>query len=242
MGRRAFGRSPSRWANRRARVFVLVRRTRPGQQSALCQLGRMVSRWRSPGMRPIPAGTLRVGTVDRKTGTRDQRTMKARPVRWRMMTRSDLVSVERIGDTVHPDYPEDAAVAAERLQLYPAGCLVLESESGVQGYAVSHPWTFGRPPPLNTRLGDLPRQANTFYIHDLALMPIMRGAGLGTKAVGLLVSQADLDGFTYMSLVAVRGALRFWQTNGFRSVEDEAIQAGLSTYGGGATLMWRAVP
>ncbi len=54
--------------------------------------------------------------------------METRPDCWRRMTRSDLAKVERIGETVHPDYPEDAAVIAERLQLYPAGCFVLSLE------------------------------------------------------------------------------------------------------------------
>ena len=75
---------------------------------------------------------------------------------WRRMVRADLVSVECIGDLVHPTYPEDITVIAERLQLYPAGCLVLECGLAIQGYAVSHPWLFGRPPDLNTQLQDLP--------------------------------------------------------------------------------------
>jgi len=53
------------------------------------------------------------------------------------MAQPDLISVERVGDTVHPDYPEDAAIIAERLQLYPAGRLVLDGEQGIQGYTVA---------------------------------------------------------------------------------------------------------
>src|ERR1700744_4826373 len=99
---------------------------------------------------------------------------------WRRMAGADLVSVERIGDLVHPTYPEDATVVAERLQLYPAGCLVLECRSVTQGYAVSHPWLFGRPPALNTQLQGLPARPDTFYIHDVALMPEFRRSTLGT--------------------------------------------------------------
>ncbi|MEJ1976896.1 MAG: hypothetical protein WDN49_13095 [Acetobacteraceae bacterium] len=55
-----------------------------------------------------------------------------------------------------PLYPEEPAVLAERLQLYPAGCLVLQVGQGIAGYAVSHPWLFGRPPALNARLEGLP--------------------------------------------------------------------------------------
>src|SRR5258708_5746286 len=102
---------------------------------------------------------------------------------WRRMAQPDLPRVECVGDAVHPRYPEDAAIIPERLRLYPAGCLVLDGEQGITGYAVAHPWLFGQPPSLNTQLGHLPVRADTFYIHDLALMPTLRGAGLGMKAV-----------------------------------------------------------
>ena len=151
---------------------------------------------------------------------------------WRCMRQSDLVDVERVGDAVHPDYPEDATVIAERLRLYPAGCLVLEGEKGVMGYAVAHPWLFGHPPPLNTLLKCLPDQANTFYIHDLALMSEMRGGGVGTKAVELLADQAKRDALASMSLVAVGGSLRFWRRSGFQEAGQEVSPAALATYGG----------
>ena len=151
---------------------------------------------------------------------------------WRQMAEPDLVEVECVGDSIHPDYPEDAAVIAERLRLYAAGCLVLEGQEGVQGYAVAHPWLFGRPPPLNTQLHRLPAQADTFYIHDLAIMPDVRGAGSGTKAVDLLANQAQLNAFTSMSLIAVGSSPRFWRRNGFEAIQQEANQQALATYDG----------
>ena len=160
---------------------------------------------------------------------------------WRRMTRADLVNVERIGELVHPAYPEDAAVIAERLQLYPAGCLVLEGPSVPMGYAVSHPWLFGRPPALNTLLEALPARPDTFYVHDVALMPDLRGSHLGTTVVQLLVHQAKLVGFDNMSLVAVGRSLGFWRRNGFQAIEREELQAALSSYGDGATFMARSL-
>lgn len=161
---------------------------------------------------------------------------------WRRMARADLVSVERIGDLVHPTYPEDATVIAERLQLYPSGCLVLECGSASQGYAVSHPWLFGRPPGLNTPLQDLPARPDTFYIHDVALMPELRRGHFGTTVVQLLVHQARLDGLDNMSLVAVGRSFDFWRKNGFQAIERQELRAALSTYGEGATFMARSLP
>ena len=138
------------------------------------------------------------------------------------MTQADLGSVERVGDAVHLDHPEDATIIAERLRLYPAGCLVLDGDKGVQGYAVAHPWLFGRPPYLNTQLGHLPLRADTFYIHDLAITPDVRGGGTGTKAVDLLVHHARSASFTNISLVAVGGSPRFWRRNGFQVTKQGA--------------------
>lgn len=160
---------------------------------------------------------------------------------WRRMAQPDLFSVERIGDLIHPDYPEDATIIAERLRLYPAGCLVLDGEQGIQGYTVAHPWLFGRPPPLNTQLERLPTRADTFYIHDLALMPEVRGGGFGAKAVDLLVQQAAIDAFRSMSLVAVGSSPRFWRRSGFQVIEQEATRTTLTTYEG-AIFMARMLP
>jgi hypothetical protein len=95
------------------------------------------------------------------------------------MTQADLSAVESVSGHVHPAYPEDVQVLAERRDLYPRGCLVLPRGTGILGYAISHPWLSGQPPKLNTRVGRLPDPAETFYIHDVALLPEARGTALG---------------------------------------------------------------
>ena len=159
---------------------------------------------------------------------------------WRRIRQSDLAHVERVGDAVHPDYPEDATIIPERVRFYPAGCLVLDGEEGVMGYAVAHPWLFGHPPQPNTLLERLPDQVNTSYIHDLALMPEVRGGGLGMKAVELLARQAGREALASMSLVSVGSSLLFWIRNGFREAEQEVSPAALATYKG-AIHMSRAL-
>ena len=171
----------------------------------------------------------------------DRRMVRVGVASWREMTELDLASVERIGDVVHPDYPEDATVISERQRLYPAGCLVLDDEQGIQGYTVAHPWLFGRPPPLNTQLGGLPVRADTFYIHDLAILPGVRGRGFGRQAVDLLKRQAELDASKSLSLVAVGKSVGFWRTNGFELSEQDAIGTAVATYEG-AVFMARVLP
>ena len=56
---------------------------------------------------------------------------------WRALTTLDLPAVEAIAAAVHPDFPEDAAVFAERQRLYPDGARLLELDGEPSGYILS---------------------------------------------------------------------------------------------------------
>jgi N-acetylglutamate synthase-like GNAT family acetyltransferase len=116
---------------------------------------------------------------------------------------------------------------------------VLEDGAGLQGYAVSHPWRFGAPPQLNSRLGQLPDGADTFYVHDIALLPTVRGMGFGAAIVERLARLAMAAGLRTMSLIAVSGSADFWQRQGFEIVEQPLIRARLLSYGAAAQFMVR---
>src|SRR6188472_3205326 len=96
---------------------------------------------------------------------------------WRPMEPVDLDEVHSIADRTYPDHPEDFAILAERRQLFPVGCKVLDRDGAIVGYAISHPWLFGAPPALNSLLGALPAEPNTLYLHDLAIASAARGNG-----------------------------------------------------------------
>lgn len=154
---------------------------------------------------------------------------------WRPMVPGDLPAVNRIAEAVHLDYPEEAAVLAERLALYPAGCWILEGQAAPLGYAISHPWNRLRPPSLNTRLGALPEMPGTYYIHDVALLPAARGRGAAGRLMPLLREAAR--GLPELSLVAVGGSVPFWHRQGFAVVDDPALTDKLRSYDAGARFM-----
>lgn len=160
---------------------------------------------------------------------------------WRTMSIADLPSVSALAARIHPDYPEDDAVFAERLRLYPQGCRVLEGEHGLVAYIVSHPWRHLEPPPLNALLGALPSQPSTFYIHDLALAPEMQGTGAAAGIVALLADHASASGLSSMSLIAVNGSAGFWQRQGFEAVHDPLLESKLRSYSDDARFMARAL-
>lgn len=158
------------------------------------------------------------------------------PPAWRLMTPADLPRVEAIGDIVHPAYPEDPGVPAERLALHPGGCHVLADARDLHGYAVSHPWTDLRPPPLNHLLRALPDPASCTYIHDVALLGTIRGQGAGRQIVGRLIAAAS--GLP-VCLVAVGSSVPFWTSLGFAPAGDDRTTTSLGSYGASAAFMRR---
>jgi GNAT superfamily N-acetyltransferase len=155
------------------------------------------------------------------------------------MTAQDLAEVQVLADAIHIDHPEDPAVFAERLRLYPQGCLVLEGNERLIGYALTHPWHFGLPPALNMVLREIPHEATTFYVHDMALLPEARGKGYAAQAGEWLTRHAQDAGFGNLSLVAVNNSQGFWQQLGFRPTIVPGLEAKLLTYGPDAVLMVR---
>lgn len=160
-------------------------------------------------------------------------------VAWRAMAATDLAAVADIAARVHVAYPEDDAVFAERLALYPHGCFVLDSAAGALGYMISHPWHLGQPPALNILLGALPAEASTYYLHDLALLPQARGCGAGPGIVTTLVQHAKAEQHRNVSLVAVNNSTPFWRRQGFCPLQDQALADKLASYDAEACYMLR---
>lgn len=131
------------------------------------------------------------------------------------MLAADLTAVDRVATTVHVAYPEDPAVFANRLELFPAGCLMAEEAGEILGYCLAHPGTVGDPPPLDTVLARLPAAADCLYIHDVALLPQARGRHLGVALARRLEEVARAHGFARVALTAVNHSDGFWQALGY---------------------------
>lgn len=166
---------------------------------------------------------------------------------WRAMETADLDRVMAIAEVVHPDYPEDRTVFAERLALYPDGCAMAEAFGAEAagpciGYIVMHPGRLGVPPPLDSPLGALPEVPDCLYLHDVALLPAARGLGLGVAALERMNALAARQGFRWLALTSTPGARAFWDAQGFRPHDGGAgLAAKLASYGGGMTYMTKPV-
>jgi GNAT superfamily N-acetyltransferase len=155
------------------------------------------------------------------------------------MTATDLPAVSALAALIHPGYPEDAAVFAERLRLYAPGCRVLERGGALIAYVLSHPWMDRAPPALNALLGELPARPTTYYLHDLALMPEVRGSGAAVEVVTALAEQARTERLPSLTLIAVNGSAGFWRRQGFEAVPDGSLREKLRSYGDDAQFMMR---
>lgn len=147
------------------------------------------------------------------------------------MSADDLPAVCELAVRIHPSFPEEAGVFAERLRLYPEGCHVYAEGDLPVAYVLSHPWRALDAPPLNSLLGKLPAAPETYYIHDLALTDEARGTGAGAAIVSELAGHARERGYRTMSLVAVNGSAGFWQRQGFARTDAAALAAKLRSYG-----------
>ena len=163
--------------------------------------------------------------------------MRHRELAWRVMTAFDLNAVVAIADKVHPDFYETPAVLGERRQLYPHGALLLEINEKPVGYVFSHPWRARSLPALNTLVGSIPADADTYYLHDLALLPVARRIGAATLIVSALTKHAVARGFATMSLVAVNASQGFWERHGFAVTEAPELYGKLLSYEEAARYM-----
>lgn len=150
---------------------------------------------------------------------------------WRPMQPADLDAVNNVADLVHVDYPEDPTVFANRLALFPAGCLMAEEDGAILGYCVAHPGMVGDPPPLDTVLAALPAAPDCLYIHDVALLPQARGRHLGIALARRLDDVARAHGFDRLALTAVNNSDGFWAALGFVAVPCAKLASyGSATY------------
>lgn len=187
-----------------------------------------------PNRMPLMRGTLQMvlSAMARYRGLMES------PTRWRPMRAADLPAVTSLADAIHTEHPEDAAVFAERLALYPVGCLVLQGEGGISGYAIAHPWTATAPPALDSLLGALPAGPDAFHLHDIVLDPAARGRGHAAAVLAMLFGQAVRLRLPRATLVAVAGTADYWQRQGFRPIPPRDAAA-LESYGPGAAFMAR---
>lgn len=160
----------------------------------------------------------------------------------RPMLTSDLDAVLTLQAQIYPpQYHEPAAVFASKLGLAARFCLVVENQQGIRGYLSAHPWLSCAPPALFAAIEQIPIEADSLFIHDMALHPDCRGQNMGQQLLQQSLDEACHAGLRCSTLVAVEDAAGFWQRQGFfqRSVTARAEFPG--RYGENALFMHRYI-
>lgn len=157
---------------------------------------------------------------------------------WRPASFSDLSAILAIAAQIHPDLPERLEVYAEKLRLFPDGCLALVAGEDIVGYGFSHPWKRHEIPPLDTFLAQLPDDADCLYVHDVAVLPAFRGRGTVKQFVERIAALARSARIGTLALVSVYDTDSLWCRFGFRVVTPDAqLRTKLRSYGGTAKYM-----
>lgn len=162
------------------------------------------------------------------------------------MHADDLAGVLRIQAEAYADEPfplESHAFYANRLSLSPLTCHVAVAADGaLAGYIVTHPWVLNVPPRLGVAVAALPEAADCWYLHDCAVAQAARGQGAARALYAAALRSARQAGFQHGALVALAGAVSYWQGLGYGVQQRPGLAAKLAEYGDGACYMTRVLP
>ncbi len=155
------------------------------------------------------------------------------------MHEADLHAVLDVQAACYPPaMQEPGGVVLGRLLAAAATTLVAGDADGVCAYAFAYPSKLGRITPLHAGFAPAP-DADTLYVHDLAVHPRAHGQGHGRQLAQVLFEAARALGLRHAALVAVMDARPFWEALGFAAADPGQGAAALATYPGDALYMCR---
>lgn len=160
----------------------------------------------------------------------------------RPLAAADLAAALAIQQTAYPPFLiEDRAAFASRLEITPSYCLAAVRADALLGYLLAHAWPHRAPPAVGTVLAQ-PARREVLFLHDLAIGPEGRGAGIGAALVARACALAAADGLNRAELIAVEGAEPYWCALGFTAPEIAPdLAAKVAGYGPAARWMERAL-
>lgn len=161
-----------------------------------------------------------------------------------LLKREHMADVLRIQDYCYTEIePESRESLQAKILASPDTCLIAESSEGAVGYLIAVPIAYPHLPTLNAPTFELSADADTLYIHDLAIHGAGRGKGVAQALVRASIDAAKRSGLSRACLVAIQNSQRFWEQFGFETVAElnDELTAKLASYGAGAQLMWASL-
>lgn len=134
---------------------------------------------------------------------------------YRLATAQDLPALRALqAESYPPAMQESEAVILQRLQQAPATCWIAEDETGAGAYLLAYPSRLGAVTPLEGGFA-VASDANTLYLHDLAVSRRMAGRGVGRLLFNLAMEFALARRLPYSALVSVQDSRRYWMKLGY---------------------------
>lgn len=161
----------------------------------------------------------------------------------RAMRPQDLPAVLAVQAACYPpSMQEPAAILLARLEAAAGCCLVAADGEGVCAYLFAYRSRLGVVTPLGARFDPAP-DADTLYLHDLAVAPRGKGRGLARALVGRVLDRAHTQGLHASALVSVQDTRGFWTALGYRAalLDCPLARAALAGYPGAACYMQRSL-
>jgi ribosomal protein S18 acetylase RimI-like enzyme len=151
-----------------------------------------------------------------------------------------MADVLRIQDYCYTEIePESRESLQAKILASPSTCLIAESSESAVGYLIAVPIIYPHLPTLNAPTFELSVDADTLYIHDLAVDSAGRGKGVAQTLVRASIDAAKRSGLSRACLVAIQNSQSFWEQFEFEVVAEPADEftAKLASYGADAQLM-----
>ncbi|HAU57376.1 MAG TPA: GNAT family N-acetyltransferase [Comamonadaceae bacterium] len=161
----------------------------------------------------------------------------------RALTVDDLPGLLAVQHACYGEgFIEGAEVFARRLA-NPAQCsLVLEEGGRVCAYLAAYDSVLGKVTPLHGDFEVVP-QADTLYLHDMAVLPQLAGRGLARALLEPLWRQAQARSLRQSALLSVQCSRGFWERHGYAAqpLHDAMQRQRLAAYGAGTVYMVRGL-
>lgn len=156
----------------------------------------------------------------------------------RLVNTGDALAIHTIQEESYPiSLQEKIKVILQRLQEAPRTCWIAEDKAGPCGYLLAYPSRLGVVTPLGADFS-LDPNADTLYLHDLAVSRRVAGKGVGNALVALAMETATARKMFYSGLVSVQGSSQYWQRLGYKSIApDSQYAACLQSYPDQAVYM-----
>lgn len=165
------------------------------------------------------------------------------PIQWQIRTlrHSDLDGLMQVQAACYgANYVESMEIYRSRLAC-PAQCSLVAVQDGVVlAYLAAYASTLGSVTPLHGEFAVYP-QADTLYLHDMAVSPSVAGLGLATALFAKMWQNAHAWSPRFSALVSVQGSQNYWQRKGYEPHTDLSSEnrENLRGYGDDADYMVR---